>query len=237
MPSRWLIHLDGAPTPRIPVNAPHAVVSGWLDGDHKAPVKGYSLTPPRTTGRRTVLEVRLLDDALTERLESQAEPGRRVRLGHQHFTVAAPPARQAATPWPNLATATTVRAWEVHFLSPATFRRGSRTSPLPAPESILTSLASRWQALHPQTAPFVSPACARTVWVSDIEGRSEALELRDTVVSGFVGRLRYVCDGSDDDARITDALFRFAAYAGVGSHTAFGLGTVAVNPTWQPTRQ
>jgi CRISPR/Cas system endoribonuclease Cas6 (RAMP superfamily) len=74
------------------------------------------------------------------------------------------------------------------------------------------------------------------VWVSDVDGHSAALRLRDTVVSGFLGRVRYVCDGSDEEAAAVDALLAFARFAGIGSHTAFGLGSVEVNPTWQPGR-
>jgi CRISPR-associated endoribonuclease Cas6 len=113
---------------------------------------------------------------------------------------------------------------------------GTRTSPWPAPESVLTSLASRWRALRPQTAPALSRDLARSVWVSDVEGRSECLRSRDMLVSGFVGRVRYVCDGSAEAAATVGALFSFARFAGIGSHTAFGLGTVDLSPTWQPSR-
>ena len=234
MPSRWLITLDGPASSQIPVEAPHAVVSGWLDIDHKAPVKPYSLAPPRSVGGFTALEVRLLDDGLASRLLGGAPSGGRVRLGRHWFTVIAAAALQVRTPWTDLHRRPPSRAWEVSYLSPTTFRRRTRTSPWPAPDSVLTSLASRWRAVSPATAPKVNQATARSLWVSDLDGRSETLQLRETIVSGFVGRVRYVCDGSRVEAAAVDALFAFAEYAGVGSHTAFGLGTATVTPTWQP---
>jgi CRISPR-associated endoribonuclease Cas6 len=220
--------------PDIPLTAPHAVISRWLDENHKAPVKGYAVSPPRSQGPLTVLEIRLLDDGLTDRLLAGSPVGESVRLGRHHFTVAATPHADVVQPWEDLRPTTHNRAWEVEFASPVTFRRGSRTSPLPAPESILTSLISRWRQLHPATAPVVERGFAQSLWVSDIEGRSHTLPLRDTIVSGFVGRVRYVSDGTPDQAQAVDALLRFASFAGIGSHTAFGLGTIAVRPTWQP---
>jgi len=234
MPSRWIITLSGPVDPDIPLNAPHAVISRWLDDDHKAAVKGYAISPPRSSGSITVLDVRLLDDTLVDRLMANAGVGEQVRLGRHWFTVATAPHLDRARPWSELCAAVGRRAWEVKFLSPTTFRRGSRTSPLPAPDSVLTSLESRWQLLHPRTAPAMDRDAQQSLWVSDIQGQSQVLPLRDTVVSAFVGRARYVCDGTPDQARAVAALLGFAEFAGIGSHTAFGLGTVAVTSTWQP---
>jgi CRISPR/Cas system endoribonuclease Cas6 (RAMP superfamily) len=59
--------------------------------------------------------------------------------------------------------------------------------------------------------------------------------LRQEVVSGFVGRIRYVChQGTDAEAAGFDALMAFAAFAGVGSHTTAGFGVMVPEPTWQP---
>lgn len=235
MPSLWEIPLIGPDDLRVPVEAPHAVVSRWLDDDHQSPVKGYSVTPPfNVGGRRSILTVRLLDDALAGRLVQHAAVGARIRLGSQHFTVATAPAMRRGTSWEELRSAHVCRAWEVDFRSPATFRRRNRTTPWPAPESLLVSLSARWRTLDPGTAPTLTREAISSVWVSDVEGRSQLLAIKGVTVSGFVGRLRYVCDGCEEDAGAVAALFRFAAFSGVGSHTAFGLGTVSVTDSWQP---
>jgi CRISPR-associated endoribonuclease Cas6 len=236
VPSRWCITLEGPAAPQIPVEAPHAVVSRWLDADHKAAVKPYSLAPPQSVGCRTTLEVTLLNDGLAQLLADRAAPGEAVRLGSQWFTVAAPSALEASASWTDLLRRPRCQAWEVSYLSPTTFRRGTRTSPWPAPESLVTSLASRWKALSPATVPIVNRDTARSLWVSDIDGHSETFRLRDTISSGFVGRIRYVCDGPDAGAAV-NALLAFAEFAGVGSHTAFGLGKTTISATWQPSRR
>lgn len=233
---RTTILLDGDAGAQIPLEAPHAVLSGWLDEDHKAAVKPYALGPPRCVGRRVGLPVRLLEDALTGRLRRHAVAGATVRLGRHLFCVAATPRTEEHLSWEDLRGRSGRRAWEVAFRSPTTFRRGSRTSPWPAPDSLLLGLSSRWNALSAQSAPALTREVMQSLWVSDIDGRSEAIRLRGTVVSGFVGRVRYVCDGSEADAGTVDALLAFARFAGIGSHTAFALGTVDVESTWQPSR-
>lgn len=233
MPSEWTVSLTGPEHPAIPAEAPHAVVSRWLDTDHRAPVKPYSIAPPASRGRQTVLTVRLLDDDLAGVLLREASTGSDVRLGRHHFIVAAAPLARSVVAWPELEAAPVVRAWDVTFVTPATFRNGRRTSPWPAPSTVLDGLAARWAALRGQ-APGLTREGRASVWVSDVDGRSEPLELKQTVVSGFVGRVRYVSDGTEEEAAATSALFAFAAYAGIGSHTAFGLGAVRLARTWQP---
>jgi CRISPR-associated endoribonuclease Cas6 len=212
------------------------VVSRWLDSDHRAAIKPYAISPPMTRGAKTVLQVRLLDDGLVGRLTSAASPGARVRLGRHHFTVAEPPRMLEAAGWADLMCpqVRAPRAWQLRFDTPTTFRRRDRSTPWLAPESVLRSLADRWRALDFESAPSVSPQQFRSLWVSDLDGHSVTVRRAGLLVSGFVGRIRYVCDGSAVDAAAADALFRFGAYAGVGSHTAFGFGVVSTEATWQP---
>jgi CRISPR-associated endoribonuclease Cas6 len=235
MPSQWTIRLDGPTDPGFPAEAPHAVVSRWLDDDHNAQAKSFSIAPPTRFGRFLVLHIRLLDDVLSGRLTEQAVVGSSVRLGRHPFTVAAPPTLVDGASWTDLASTPPARSWEVLYLSPATFRHRNRSSPWPAPASVLTGLSVRWRLLDPVTAPAPDPQTLRTVWVSDIEGRSEPFTLKQMIVSGFVGRLRYVCDGTPDQIAAVSSLFSFARYAGIGSHTAFGCGTVDVIHT-RPAR-
>jgi CRISPR-associated endoribonuclease Cas6 len=269
MPSRWEVKLAGPTAGAIPLTAPFAFISSWLD-DHAQP---NSAGPAGTTARQSghndqarkwafgplyiepasaaqaavTLQVRLLDDDLADRLQAAAIPGRHVRLGEHHFQVTQPAVLTEQTPWPALRHWSGSRAWQVRFHTPACFRRGNRTSPWPAPETIARSLTDRWQRLHPQTAPAPPGPGTGPIWVSDLEGRSEVHNLtrnvrragarhrEDEVVSGFTGRIRYVCDrGTNDEAATFDALLAFAAFAGIGSHTTYGFGVIAAEPSWQP---
>lgn len=267
MPSIWEVMLAGPADAAIPLTAPHAVISRWLDdpaprsgtspagvpqSEHGGRVKKWACGPPRAipgdgTGSGIALQVRLLDDTLAARLHDAAAPGSFVRLGTGHYQVRSPARMTAQARWPDLRCWPGTRAWQVRFLTPACARRRNRTSPLLAPDTLARGLADRWQQLDPATAPEPTWRGTGPVWVSDIDGHSEVQVLsrrahrdggpprQEEIISGFTGRIRYVCDdGTDTDAASFSALLAFAAFAGAGSHTAYGFGTVVPEPTWQP---
>lgn len=265
MPSRWEVALSGPRDVAVPLGAPQAVASGWLDdrpqasaarsavqSAHSAAARAWACGPLRTClteagGAVAVLEVRLLDDALAGRLSRAVRPGRKVRLGTGEYQVAAAARETGRASWADLRRQGGDRAWQVRFVTPVCLRRGNRTSPWPAPESVARGLAERWQRLDPATAPPAPQRGLPSVWVSDIDGHSEAhilprrarrdgqWRLTEEVISGFTGRIRYVCDhGTEAEAAEFGALLAFAAYAGAGSHTTYGFGVTRPEPTWQP---
>ncbi len=269
MPSRWEVLLAGPADAAIPLTAPMAIVSDWLDdrdqsanrphaerprSGHYAQMRPWSCGPIHTQpaardGHQPLLslQVRLLDDSLADRLAAAARPGRRVRLGAREFAIWSEPAMLQQACWQDLRSWTGTRAWQVRFVTPTCFRRGRRTSPWPAPDSLARSLTARWALLDPDTAPPAPGHGTGSVWVSDIDGHSDVHNLRrnarhgreprrqDELVSGFTGRIRYVCDqGTDGEAAAFDAVLALAAFAGAGSHTTYGFGVIEPEPTWQP---
>jgi len=247
-----------------------AVIGGWLDdgrvhgsreGSSQARRSGHddqarkwafgplgTCTPtgPVQAGAAIWLQVRLLDDGLSDRLLVAAKPGHTVRLGLHDYEITEEPRLTERISWQALRRWSGARAWQVRFVTPVCLRRGNRTSPWPAPESVARGLTERWHRLDPQTAPPAPGPGAGPVWVSDLEGRNEVQtltrnvrrdhgwRLEDEVISGFAGRIRYVCDrGTDAEAAAFDALMAFAGFAGVGSHTTYGFGVVHSEPTWQ----
>lgn len=283
MPSWWEVPLAGPADAAIPLAAPMAVVSGWLDdqedrsrpgsgagsrnGHRSGPKSGHEdqgrkwacgplLASPKLAYQSAVagprdatmtLSVRLFDDELSDRLRGAAEPGRAVRLGASRYEIAEPARRAAGASWQELRQWSGARSWQVRFVTPACMRRNGRTSPWLALDSVARSMAERWHRLDPATAPPLPGHGAGPVWVSDMDGHSEVeiltrragrgglAAMGEEVVSGFVGRIRYVCDrGTEAQAGAFDALMRFALFAGVGSHTTYGLGVMLAEPTWQP---
>jgi hypothetical protein len=277
MPSWWEVPLAGPADGAIPLLAPMAVVSGWLDDQagrlqadlgrgggrdqrdgprsgHDDQGRKWACGPLRagpaaagTSDAVMTLAVRLFDDGLSGRLEAAAKPGRVVRLGAHHYQVAGSARRTASASWQELRQWSGARSWQMRLVTPACLRRNGRTSPWLAPESVARGLAERWHRLDQATAPPLPGHGAGPVWVSDIDGHSEVQMLTrragyggrshaaEEVVSGFVGRMRYVCDrGTDAEAADFDALMAFGLFAGVGSHTTCGLGIMVAEPTWQP---
>lgn len=265
MPSTWEVRLAGPADAAIPLTAPHAVISRWLDdpaarprtaaagprSDHGGRVKKWSCGPPQASSPGQspgiVLQVRLLNDGLSERLQAATTAGVSVRLGTSRYEIRSPAQMVAQAKWQELRRWPGTRAWQIRFVSPACTRRGNRTSPLLAPEALTRGLAERWKALDPATAPEVTWRGNGPIWVSDLDGNSQVHVLsrrnhrtsgpppQDEIISGFTGRVRYVCDdGTKDEAACFDALIAFAQFAGAGSHTAYGFGTVVPETTWQP---
>ena len=266
MPSSWEVTLAGPADAAIPLAAPHAVISGWLDdpaqrartpgrgraprSEHGGPVKKWACGPPRAVprARGIALQVRLLDDSLAGRLHAATAAGAAVRLGDQPL----PGQRSCPDDRPggvarNCAIGRVPGPGRCAFVTPACARRRNRTYPLLAPDALARGLAERWQHLHPATAPELTWRGTGPVWVSDLDGHSEVQILsrrvrrdgdsarREEIISGFTGRVRYVCDhGTDAEAACFAALLAFAAFAGAGSHTAYGFGTITPEPTWQP---
>jgi CRISPR-associated endoribonuclease Cas6 len=264
MPSRWEVTLAGPEDAPVPLTAPHAVVSGWLDdpapnlpdmqakrSSHTDQSKKWAFGPllgVAGDGTGLVMHIRLLDDTLEDRLKTAAEPGRAVQLGSQHYRVCERARLVERVSWSELCKPQGTRAWQARFVSPACARRRNRAAPLLSPDSLALGLAERWRLLEPSTAPALPwlPGPG-PVWVSDLDGHTEVQLLsrrsrrgstpmwQEEVISGFVGRVRYVCDhGTDTEAAIFGALLAFASFAGAGSHTAYGFGVVVPEPTWQP---
>ena len=262
MPSIWEVTLAGPVDAAIPLTAPHAVISRWLDdparddagpgdapqSEHGGRVKKWACGPPRAiSGAGIAMQIRLLDDSLADRLQAAAATGTPVRLGTSHYEVCGAPRMTGQATWQELRQWPGTRAWQVRFLTPACARRRNRASPLLTPDALARGLADRWQHLHPATTPELTWRGAGPIWVSDLDGHSEVQILSrrtrregqpprsEEIVSGFTGRVRYVCDhGTDAEAACFSALLAFAIFAGAGSHTAYGFGIVAPEPTWQP---
>src|SRR5450755_2836295 len=121
MPSTWEVILAGPADAAIPLTAPHAVISRWLDdpaqrpgtspaalprSEHGGRVKKWACGPPRATpgngtGPAIALQVRLLDDSLAARLHAAAAPGAMVQLGASRYQIRGPARMTAQAAWPD----------------------------------------------------------------------------------------------------------------------------------------
>ncbi len=233
MPSRWFVTLSGIAPEQVRLEALHAACTRWLDDGregHQAQVKAYSLSPLRPLGAHVVLEVGLLTAEMEERLWAAVVPGRPVRFDQQRGRVASVPEMVESVPWEVLAEATSARSWTLRFATPTTFRRGNRFSPWPAPGSVLHGLADKWEVCSGGEPVRVARTHVDHVWVTDVEGASQAFEHNRLTVSGFVGRIRYECD-DETTARNADRLLRLAAFSGTGTYTTRGFGVTRLEDT------
>jgi CRISPR-associated endoribonuclease Cas6 len=241
MPSRWELLLPTQTPEAVRLEHLHAVVSRWFDADlaaHHGKAKGYTVSPLRAGPRGPVVEIGLIDDALVEPLLAQVTPESVIRLGRTHVTVPEAPAQVAAVSWQSLAERGTSTAWCLRFVTPLTFRRGNKFTPMPAPKTILASLRASWRAFAP--ADIAQPdldLALDPVWVTDIDGVNDVREVNGRTVSGFVGALRIECDAEPHVAHAVDQVVRLAPFSGVGAHTTRGFGVTRIEQTWQPRQR
>ncbi len=238
MPGRFFVPVPGLDPRRARVEFVHAAFSRWFDhshAEHTANDKPYAVSPAGCDSRGKVgVEIATLTDGAAARLAEAVSPGTTVRIGNQIRTVGRPQLMAEAT-WASLATKVNDSRWDLDFVTPATFRTGDRSTPLPQPRTILAGLERAWQTWSDAPLPALSDL-ATAVWVCDLELRSSVLPMvvrradgsrRELTVSGSLGRLTLRCD-DPRAAAIAGPLLHLAAYAGVGSMTLKGLGVTRV---------
>lgn len=239
MPTRWWIPLEGARPEQVKLEHVHAAVSRWFDRTaehHAAGVKPYAISPlARGEDGGVGFEVSTLTAAAERLLDIATAPPATVRLGSDQAVVGRP-YRVVNESWESLATPGGHDTWELEFITPVTFRRGNRASPLPVAGAVLRGLVTSWNALSGLPERNLTRQHSDDVWVSDIQGASQRMTLSGLRLSGFAGRVVYRCD-VPDTRDLVDALFRLAPYAGVGSAKAKGLGVTRLHPAQRRARR
>lgn len=234
MPTRWFVPVARVDPQRVRVEYIHAAFSRWFDHDHaehSANTKPYSVSPLTAQHGPIGVEIATLTDAADGQLREASAPGRQIRLGNQTRDVGVP-RRLFAARWDDLEREPYEGRWTLDLLTPATFRSGDRSSPLPSSATILAGLArswNRWSGLAPRQ---LTPQQLAAVWVSDLDLRSDLVPLtirghsgktQQIRMSGALGSITLRCD-DPDVCRLVAPLFRLAPYAGIGSMRAKGLG-------------
>lgn len=227
MPVVLDLELRGPSRVQVPLKGPHAAIAERIDSAHHAPVKPFSIAPPRDIADGIGLRIGMLCDGVAEDLARSLERDPRLRLGSHHYHCAGMTVTDHHG-WVGMAAVTQETRWSVEFCTPTTFRSRARSSPWADPGTVARGLAERWTALHPETAAGLDVRLARAIWVADVSGRSVVVPGPNSTVSGFLGRITYVGDVADGSAALFEKLLRFAGFAGIGSFTTFGFGQVRV---------
>ncbi len=124
-----------------------------------------------------------------------------------------------------LSQAPPLRAIELEFLSPTSFKQSQRIQPFPLPELVFGNLLRRWNAFTPVALQFptfewqgVTCAC---------ELKTQTLHLKGGPEIGTTGWVRYEFPDSFQ-AKVATTLAHFACFAGVGRKTGMGMGQVRI---------
>lgn len=235
MPARYWVPLPDLRAPAA-VEHLHAAVSSWFDGErvpdgaaspHHDVVKPYTISPTTSHRGQLGIQVSTLTDEADEAVARNA--GRaRLRLGGVVTSVGRAH-RIRSSSWQELAQPDNARRWTMEFETPFTYRSRNRTSPFPLPPVILRGPAVAWETYSEQRAVTVPPEHHHTIWVSDLDARTETVTLKGRTHPGLLGRVTYRCD-DDTIAPAVSTLMRLAEFTGVGSFRGKGMGIVTVRP-------
>jgi CRISPR-associated endoribonuclease Cas6 len=200
----------------------------------------------RFTSLDAALSDALLDGSASE--EHPLRPGRALRIGGADFTIAAlhssadDHARAGRDSYEALARrftsgeATHDATLPVSFDSPTTFKRGSRSLPLPVPALVFGGVMRKWQQHAPPSLRDVFGG-----WALDGDAAPVLLKRHDLHThmllfgkkgqqAGFSGEATFQLP-EDADARfggLLQLLGAFAFYAGIGYRTPWGMGQVRI---------
>lgn len=233
MPSRWFVPVPALDPARVRPHFVHSAFTAWFDHtgpEHYSGEKPYSVSLlTRDDHGRTGVEIATLTEEAEQRLKTAVKARTPVRLGNQIREVQQPVLERHET-WEQLAQHSGATQWRLDLVTPATWRTGDRASPLPDPRTIVKNLTQAWVAW----GTIDLPPAEGSVWISDLDLRSEPLRLRiggtggcplDITVPGVTGTL--VLRPTGPPASL-DSLVRLAAYTGIGSFTRRGLGVTRV---------
>lgn len=229
----WGIPLAPLDTRRVQLAHTHAVVSRVLDDDHWQQDKPWTLRPITSGEGVTLLAITTIGDTAAQRLVDGFTPGSTLDFGGQPTTSLTPPAIVEAADSAAIRAVEPRRSHVVHFMSPTTFLRDTRSTPMVDASRIYRSARSRWASLLDEDPPEFhnQDQGLGDIWISDIDGASRHFRTGKMHVSGFTGRARYVCD-TDDAARVFTALLEFSRLVGLGAKTRRGLGCIDITAHW-----
>ncbi len=230
MPSSWWIPLSGINSDQVTPDNTYAAFSRWFDcteAEHHAPFKPFTIARVLTGHGEFGVAITTLTDEAERRLSVAVHTITTVELAN-HTGHLGQRLRLDQTSWADLDRPSGARSWDIEFLSPgSTFRHGNDFStPWPHPPKILRRLTDIW-AVHSGLPPR-APTHQQLdhIWVSALDGHSRDTGFRG--MAGFIGHVGYRCD-NPATADLIDPLLRLAAYSGVGTATARGLGVVRLS--------
>lgn len=267
MPARWFVPVRGLDPHRTRLEHVHAAFSAWFDrsdAEHGAGEKPYSISPLTERDGQVGVIIGTLTDYAAESVcaagilgdagmsagmdaPRAAEERPMIRLGNQWRPVGRP-RRLEEVSWWDLAQPRDVRSWRLEFLTPATFRSGDRSSPLPSVATITGGLERAWTTwcedprVRDLTRDLTSnissnlasnPRGQSALWVSDLDLSSTLTEItvgrsrRPIQLSGVTGSMTLRVDDTAG-AAWAGPLLRLAPFCGVGSMRAKGFGVVEV---------
>ena len=235
--TRWMLHLDLPEIRNFSLVHAHAVVSSWVDDDHHAGRKAFSLGRAKQSQNSVEIELRTFSEETSDRLQQSFSATPYIRIGSQRSDEARLQVIESTTFEDLIEDSEANQTLNLDFDTPVVFRSGSRYSVIPHHSLVFGHGRRVWSLWAPpdlvpeielRDLPILTPL---------LDGSTQPWGLGKRSWDGFVGRVRYDLSLLDErEIRVLNVLGQFLNYVGVGANTTWGMGVVNVTTSLQGSR-
>lgn len=235
--TRWMLEIDLPETRHFSLIHAHALVSSWVDDDHHAARKCFSLGNVNLTRNSIGIELRTFSDETGERLQDSFSATPYIRIGSQRCEGASLQVIDSTNFEHLIENSEKHQTLNLDFTTPVVFRSGSRYSVIPHHSLVFGHARRVWSLWAPPDLVPEIELRDLPVLTPFIDGSTTAWDLGKRSWEGFVGQIRYDLSLLDErEIRVLNVLGQFLNYVGVGANTTWGMGVVNVATPGQQDR-
>lgn len=119
----------------------------------------------------------------------------------------------------------------VSFLTPCSFKISGRNVIYPEIPFIYNNIINKWNSVSDLVSIDDKLALEHIInhtHIRDFNIRGSNFSLESVRIKGFTGRIHFSIKGPESLVSLTNLMFSFAEYSGLGSRTALGMGGISV---------
>jgi len=227
---RWLLTLDMPTHEKASPSHLHAVVSNWVDDDHHAERKAFSLGPISSDDGTIEVEIRTFSTRAADSMQDSFTNAQFIRVGSDRANDASLALIESAS-FVDLVDRSKPDAMiGVQFLTPTVFRTGSKTSVIPGATQVFAHARRVWSEWAPRELTPNLEIGTLSILTPFLEGTTSKWDLGRRHWNGFVGRAQYDLSLLDArDVRVLNVMGSLLDFVGVGANTTWGMGVVSVS--------
>jgi CRISPR-associated endoribonuclease Cas6 len=227
--TRWLLQIDIPEIRNFSLVHAHAVVSSWVDIDHHAGRKSFSLGAVNLNRNSVGIELRTFSDETSDRLQESFSGAPYIRIGSQRCEEASLQVVESTSFESLIENSDNQDSLNLEFVTPVVFRSGSRYSVIPHHSLVFGHSRRVWTLWAPSDLVPELELRDLPVLTPFIDGSTKQWDLGKRSWDGFVGRVQYDLTLLDErEVRVLNVLGQFLNYVGVGANTTWGMGVVNV---------
>ena len=233
---RWSLTLDLPSSQEVSPSHLHAIVSNWVDDDHHAERKAFSLGRISSDRETVNVEIRTFSTQAAESIRESFSNSPYIRVGSERASDASLALIESASFIDLIDRSKADAMIDIRFLTPTVFRTGSRTSVNPGATQVFAHARRVWSEWAPRELTPSLEIGSLSILTPFLEGSTSDWDLGRRRWNGFVGRAHYDLSLIDPrDIRVLNVMGGLLNFVGVGANTTWGMGVVSVSTRAEPT--